>query len=131
MDPTQGSYDASGQLVCRTCSANRAAASASATIVATDPSSNRNLYGAAAASSLLGLVTCCLAGLGPFFFVACPLSVLLGGGTMVNLLRRPDARQALGGGYWLVIAGAVGGVVFGGLGTLLGLLGMVGMGMRH
>lgn len=130
MDPSRASYDEGGNLICQTCSAARSSSQASATMEAGDPSSARNLYGAAGASALLGVVTCCLSALGPFFFVATPLAMLIGGGTLVNLFRRPEMRAQLGGGYWLVIAGGAAGLLFGGLGTLIGILGMAGMGMR-
>lgn len=95
-------------------------------MVANDPTSARNLYGAAAAAGLMGIVTCCLSSLGQFFFLACPAAMVIGAATLVNLFQKPEMRQELGAGFFAVIAGAIAGIVFGGLGLLIGAV-MIGM----
>lgn len=129
MDPSQGAYDDAGNLICRTCAAAQSASAASATMQAGDPLSFRNLYGAAAASALMGVVTCCLSGLGTFFFVACPLAMFGGMATLYNLYQKGPERAQMGGGQYLVLAGASAGIAFGAIGTLLGLLAMIGAGL--
>jgi hypothetical protein len=129
MDPSRAGYDESGNLICQRCASQAAVAASNATIQERDPTSNRNLYGAAAASVLLGVATCCMSGLGRFFFVLCPMAVFIGGATIFNVLRDDGAKQRLGNGYFVVIGLSVVGALFGCLGTVLGLLGMVGAGL--
>ena len=124
MDAAQASYDDRGQLVCRKCTAARTALSASELVKNRDPTSTTNLYGAGAASALLGVVTCSLSGMGPFFFIATPLAMAIGSATLYNLMRHPEARKQLGAGTYLVAAGAVAGILFGLIGTGLGIIGL-------
>ncbi|MEC7524454.1 MAG: hypothetical protein VYE22_31525 [Myxococcota bacterium] len=130
MDPERAGYDASGELVCARCLAIGQVGQADALIQDKDPTTNRNLYGAAAAASLLGLSTCCTSGLGVFFFVLCPVPMFIGGATIYRVLADGAAKERLGNGFYAVLALSALGIAFGGLGTLLGLLGMVGMGLR-
>jgi hypothetical protein len=131
MDPSTATNDERGELLCRSCSAHSTVAVSNAVIADRDPASTRNLYGAAAASALLGTVTCCLTGVGAFFFLFCPISMFIGVATIYRVLRDEVARRALGDGLYVVIGLSVYGALVGGLGTLLGLLGMMGAGLGY
>ncbi|GAB5547314.1 MAG: hypothetical protein SangKO_070740 [Sandaracinaceae bacterium] len=131
MDPQRGGYDASGNLVCARCHAIGQAGQADALIADKDPTTNRNLYGAAAASVLLGVSTCCMSSLGVFFFVLCPIPMFLGGATIYRVVTDGAAKERLGNGFYAVIGLSTVGVLLGGLGTLVGLLGMVGAGFGY
>jgi hypothetical protein len=124
MDPASASYDESGRVVCRACLSAASAAASSRTIAELDPSTTRNLYGAASASALLGVTSCCVSGLGDWFFVAAAMPIVSGIGTLLLLVRDSTIRPRLGGGYWLVIGLALCGIAFGGLASLIGVLGL-------
>lgn len=121
-DPTTGSYDGAGRLVCRTCAAGAQAAAASKLVVDQDPTTTRNLWGAAAASAGLGVVTCCISGMGVWFFVASIMPISSGATVLWLLATKPNARAALGGQAIFVALLAATGLSFGLLGAVLGLL---------
>lgn len=129
MDPQQASYDAAGRLVCKTCMASSVVAQANRTIEARDPGSTRNLYMGAAGTVLIGITTCCFSGLGKFFFLLAPAAMFSGGWTILHLLRNPETKTQLGGGYWLVLLLSIVGLLFSVLAIVLGILGMAGAGM--
>lgn len=124
LDPATASYDDRGTLICRPCTSQASAQSATALITAKDPTTARNLYGGAAASAFLGLVTCVTSALGVFFFLAAPLPILTGGATLRALFGDETARARLGAGYFAVIALSIAGIGFGALAILVGLLGL-------
>jgi hypothetical protein len=125
LDPATAAYDERGDLVCRTCFSNQTAKAATALVTAKDPTTTRNLYGGAVASSFLGLVTCVASGLGIFFFLAAPIPIFSGAATLRALFGDPTARARLGAGYFAVIALCIAGIGFGCLAVVVGLLMMV------
>lgn len=129
MDPQQATYDGAGRLVCRTCTSAAVVASANQTIELRDPTSTRNLYMGAASSVLIGVATCCFAGAGRLFFLAAPGAIFTGGWTIFYLLRHPETKAQLGGGWWLVLVMSAVGALFGLLAIAVGILWMVGAGM--
>lgn len=124
LDPSQFDYDHSGELVCPICLARDANEAASAAAHANDPKGVGALYGAGAAGVLLGTVIFCFSALGIWFFIASPLPILVGAGTLVNLFRDDTAKQRLGtAGFLLVAAMSV-------IAILLGL-GAIGFGVLY
>jgi hypothetical protein len=122
IDPATASYDDRGNLLCRACFSRQSAGNADALLTAKDPTTNRNLWGGAIATSFLGLMTCVTSALGTFFFVAAPLALLSGGATLRALFGDPATKQRLGVGYWLVILLCVSGMGLGTLSILIGVL---------
>lgn len=119
-DPSTAAYDDSGKLVCRTCRSAQAVAHSNTVVEAQDPTSSRNLYGAAASSSLLGVTTCCLSTLG-FYFLLAPIPVFMGIGTLIHVMRDPTAKERLGTtGFALVLGLSVTGALFGFLAFAVG-----------
>lgn len=124
LDPSQFNYDHAGELVCPICLARDANEAASEAARASDPKGVGALYGAGAAGILLGTVIFCFSALGIWFFIASPLPILIGGGTLVNLLRDDTAKTRLGtAGFLLVAAMSV-------VSILLGL-GAIGFGILY
>ncbi|MFK7986235.1 MAG: hypothetical protein AB8I08_09400 [Sandaracinaceae bacterium] len=94
----------------------------------------RNLYGASAGTALFGVATCCLSGMGQFYFIISPLVMLVAGVTLFhayNAAKIPEARRQLGNGYYLVLGLCVVGGLFGALGTGIGVLAMIGAGLAR
>ena len=73
--------------------------------------------------------TCCVAGMGQFYFVISPMAVFVAAATIYHASKDAETRQRLGNGYFLVVGLSVVGGLFGLLGTAIGLLGMVGSGL--
>lgn len=129
MDPALAGYDSAGQLVCRSCNSMNAVVQANRTIEEKDPTSTRNLWLGAAGSVLLGMSTCLMSGFGRFFFLLAPVAIFTGGWTFVHLLRHPETRSQLGGGWWVVLFMSLIGVLFGLLACAVGLLSIAAQGM--
>ncbi len=128
MDPALAAYNEAGRLVCRSCISMNVVAQANRTIEEKDPTSTRNLWLGAAGSVLVGLATCLFAGAGLFFLLA-PVAIVTGGGTIVHLLRQPDTKTQLGGGWWVVLLLSIAGVLLGLLAVVVGFLAIVAQGM--
>ena len=99
------------------------------TIEEKDPTSTRNLWLGAASSVLVGLATCLFAGAGRLFFLVAPMAIFTGGWTIVHLLRHPETKTQLGGGWWVVLLLSIGGVLFGLLAVAVGFLAIAAQGM--
>lgn len=124
LDPSQFDYDQDGELVCPICLARDAHEDSQAAVADSAPQGVGALYGASAAGVLLGGAIFCFSALGIWFFVASPLPIVLGAGTLASVLRDSTARTRLGtAGYFLVAAMSA-------LATLLGL-GAVAFGLLY
>jgi hypothetical protein len=128
MDPNDAAFDDRGRLVCRLCASTNAVAKANQLIEERDPASTRNLWLGAAGSLAIALGSCFLSLFVGFLFLAAPAAILLGGWTVVHLLRTPETRTQLGGGYWLVMLLSIAGVLLGLATMAFGLLAMAAQG---
>lgn len=121
MDPTQASYDPSGNLVCKRCMATATVSTLDAQWKEDNPLTSKNLWGRSATSTALGCCTMFMLIFGVFAVLLGPIAVIMGATTLRDLIREPKAKPTLGQGWPIAMLLSGTGIALGVIGTGLGI----------